>query len=218
MHATFMYWFLPLFWEVRSKFFWPTWHAFSYLCIISILPDGLGFALTHEEVYQNNFLPLSVEPVWQNPENNLLTTVVPFDTISFEYIAAGGESHIIIGNFKTDEECNWGTELNEPQPYSYYYFDDIRVEPCDEIVHVEENGLENGAWLYPNPSSGKIRLNIPTNGSFPLRIYNLQGQVCLEEWVNGRSILDLRHLESGTYIVSMEHSGQLIQQRLILNH
>ncbi len=74
--------------------------------------------------------------------------------LSWAYTASGGESYIIIGNYKDDNNTSY-TCVNENafNPYSYYYIDDVSVElgacsaPCNldvSIQSTQEDCVEGG--------------------------------------------------------------------------
>ena len=85
--------------------------------------------------------------------------------LSWEYTATGGESHIIIGNFKNDANTSYTcVNQNAFNPYSYYYIDDVSVVPgacqvgCSldvDIQSSQEDCIEGGqATLTANVTGG----------------------------------------------------------------
>ncbi|NOT35640.1 MAG: hypothetical protein HOP12_15960 [Candidatus Eisenbacteria bacterium] len=70
---------------------------------------------------------LLVTPQFETPANTFLNDKTNWILVSGTFVAAGGESHIVIGSFRDDASTNL-----EPQPENwpgaYYYIDDVTVE------------------------------------------------------------------------------------------
>lgn len=83
-------------------------------------------------VYTSYTLPFS--PQVSNPVNNYIADKLNWTLISGQYVAAGGEDHIVIGNFFDDASSPSLTLPTGTQPWSYYYLDDVSVTlvppPC----------------------------------------------------------------------------------------
>ena len=62
-----------------------------------------------------------------NPANNLLTSTNNWMLVQGIYTATGGENYLTLGNFLSDADTT-GVPAAGPQPYAYYYFDDVSVE------------------------------------------------------------------------------------------
>jgi hypothetical protein len=72
---------------------------------------------------------LNVTPQVVNPPTNVITSTNSWVLIQGTYTAAGGETHLTLGNFKSDAAT---TALPGPgalTAYAYYYIDDVRVGP-----------------------------------------------------------------------------------------
>jgi hypothetical protein len=82
-----------------------------------------------------NYLPLAVTPQVESPANVPLANSAGWTLVSGVVVAAGGEDHIVIGNFHDDP--NTATSLGPGQwpGGAYYYVDDVSVElqtPVDQ--------------------------------------------------------------------------------------
>ena len=77
---------------------------------------------------------LTYQPVVENIQGNIITDSSGWVLISGEFIAAGGEQYLIIGNFKDDANT---TALDVfPQKFygtSYYYMDEVILEQIPSV-------------------------------------------------------------------------------------
>ena len=103
----------------------------------------------------NNQDPLLYLPDVNNvPTNN-------FDTLSWTlvsgfYTATGGESFIVIGNFKNDLQTETILYNNaSPIDYIYCYIDDVSLTPLSTTTVNELNASQSIA-IFPNPATDQI--------------------------------------------------------------
>ena len=91
------------------------------------------------------------------------------------------------------------------------------IEIALSELEIAENVLANVA-CFPNPSNGKIRLELPKNSSENSTLYvynNLGQQVYKTEILQQETEYDFSFLEKGIYYLSVNNSGEKI--KLILN-
>lgn len=71
--------------------------------------------------------------------------------------------------------------------------------------------------IYPNPSSGRYIVNIPTDwqGS-RATIYDITGRVLISERVERAAVFDLSEVGRGCYFIRIEDGERIMQQKLIL--
>ncbi len=62
-----------------------------------------------------------------------------------------------------------------------------------------ENIAANDLVIYPNPSTGIIKLPKHLNGAFS--VYNIKGSIVFYRQINGSSKMDISHLEEGIYFI-----------------
>jgi hypothetical protein len=74
----------------------------------------------------------------------------------------------------------------------------------NKVVGVQSYGDSNFS-LYPNPTSGKLSINLLSAGKATVRIVSMLGQQIFAEQVSGASglTIDLSAFESGTYMVQV---------------
>ena len=101
------------------------------------LADTAGWALDRLGAYLsvgpvgfiNNYAPLNFTPQIENPANAYLTDKVNWMLISGTFTTAGGETHITIGSFHDDANTNLQFVGGDWPGGTYYYIDDVSVEP-----------------------------------------------------------------------------------------
>lgn len=91
--------------------------------------------------------PLNLTPQVENPSANLLTSTNGWMLVQGTFVAAGGENHITIGNFRSDANTTattaWGTN------HSYYYIDDVAVTPLCSFTN--KTVLCGSQWDFDTP-------------------------------------------------------------------
>lgn len=87
----------------------------AYLSVGSVGPVG-------------NFAPLPFTPQIESPANVYLNDTVNWMLIGGTYTAAGGEDHIVIGNFHDDATTSFQLGPGNWPGGSYYFVDDVSVE------------------------------------------------------------------------------------------
>ena len=76
-----------------------------------------------------NWAPLAVTPQVESPANVPLANATGWTLISGSLVAAGGEDHITIGSFRNDASTALTPGPGTWPGGSYYYVDDVSVEP-----------------------------------------------------------------------------------------
>ena len=78
--------------------------------------------------------------------------------------------------------------------------------------------LTNSFELFPNPNDGKmITLNYPEKVNATVRITDMSGRVVYNDTLelNGKTVLPVM-VEKGTYIISVNAKGQLMNKKLVV--
>ncbi len=76
----------------------------------------------------------------------------------------------------------------------------------------------NEVKLYPNPINDILYLsNLNSFEKFSIRIYDMKGQLILKKFLETERILDLSHLSSGVYLLSLIDSSNkiILNQKII---
>jgi hypothetical protein len=80
-----------------------------------------------------NYAPLSFTPQIESPANVYLNDTVNWMLVSGTYTAAGGEDHIVIGNFHDDATTSFQLGPGNWAGGSYYFVDDVSVEVEQQV-------------------------------------------------------------------------------------
>jgi len=161
-----------------------------------------------------NFLPLYETPQICSPPSSFITDDTGWTLISGLYTAHGGEEYITIGKFGNDvniDTVSTGvTAYSSPGMLSaYYYIDDISVVLCDSTVGTSTIKM-NYFTLYPNPTSGKFRVESGEFGVETIEIYDLFGRLILR---TNEPDIDMSTYPAGLYIWSVgEARGKLVKE------
>lgn len=119
---------------------------------------------------------LPVAPQIEHPFGNPITNKTGWTIVSGSYVAAGGEDHIVIGNFYDNPTTMLVTGLGGPYSFAYYYLDDVAVTavvppcltppagmvawyPLDELA-----GATTVADIAPPPGSLVNNVGLPLPG------------------------------------------------------
>ena len=101
---------------------------------------------------------------------------------------------------------------NEPAP-------DGRFEICVEhgaAVGISMASQVRGLRLYPNPTAGRLRIELPEGGK-TLQIFNLEGQVLqIYSATTGVLDLDLSNLSKGLYLAVIQTENGVWREKIVL--
>lgn len=102
---------------------------------------------------------------------------------------------------------------------NYLYLDNINISGSTGILEASES---NGVFIYPNPSTGVINIQMQNFESQPvtLTIFNANGQTVQKRLLSEKQIsekVDISSFASGLYFVQIVQSGIIYQKKVILN-
>lgn len=82
------------------------------------------------------------------------------------------------------------------------------------IILLQQANNASLLQVYPNPASQAIQLN--TNlSSGTLKVYNMQGNVVMQQsWKRGESVAIAR-LAAGTYVVELQSTNAVVKERFV---
>ena len=119
----------------------------------------------------------NVVPQAENPSTNLLASASSWMLVQGTFTAIGFESHLTIGNFRTDAATTYVTNNSAGQfpDYAYYYFDDVSVVALCDPSMTNKTVVCGSAWAFdPFPifdscSGGNVSVSSTwaTNGFCP---------------------------------------------------
>lgn len=86
-----------------------------------------------------------------------------------------------------------------------------------DVMGTEENPvLQDDGLIYPNPSGGKITMNLPAETK-QIEVVSLNGQTLLKINTAGKKSVSLEHLESGCYIIKFISEKGIRTKKIIVN-
>jgi len=156
----------------------------------SLATSGQSFKIRVKAVVNgnNSFVPSS--------EFNL-TNEYPQNPFEFEYIIPDNTSSIQVQVMLGNDQ---GT----------YFLDDFdtSIEDAEILSNYEEIIVKNKKTIYPNPSSGSIRiLGIYEKQAY--KIYNLMGAKVLKGSINFNENIEIQHLKRGLYFLKLENGNPI---------
>ena len=107
--------------------------------------DKMGILLSSGPIYQPGSDPIPLVP--QIESASMLDDTLNWSLISGIYIAAGGEDHITIGNFRNNSSTSVydhgmnGSSCLLNNSNAYYYIDDVRVERIFEKIVISGDNI-----------------------------------------------------------------------------
>lgn len=80
------------------------------------------------------------------------------------------------------------------------------------------NVLANSLKIYPNPSSGKVNINLPSTNEVSFEVVNTLGATVYAETKTGNSQyqLDFSNLNNGVYFIATKQSGMVTQNKITI--
>lgn len=152
--------------------------------------------------------------------DSVITDTVNWTMISGSFIADSSYNYISIGNFFKNQNTDTIQIVNSPiSSGAYYFIDDIRVstDSMYTVTSVQSISRQNSFSVYPNPSTGIIKLKVANNQSLNIiTIYNALGQSVYNYEFKKSESLDLRFLDTGIYHVVIRNSQSQYSTKLII--
>lgn len=156
---------------------------------------------------------IPVTPSFSNLNGNFITDTMNWILVSGEYIAAGGEKFMTIGNFF--DNANTDTVGNGTS--TYYYIDDISVIDCG-WVGLAELSLSSNITIFPNPSIGIFHVNIKNISEYEVIVYTLLGEkidIIATKSTTGL-IIDLNNSDEGAYFLRIKSGSTIFHKKIII--
>lgn len=106
-------------------------------------------------------------------------------------------------------------------------FDNIDVEPFKTSIAsaVEENVLESGLSIFPNPTNGVLNVNLNLSGATTVNIsvMNMLGEVVYQNSKNfgagaQQTALDLSDIAQGSYVMNVLADGMTATRKVTITH
>ena len=161
----------------------------------------------------NNYLPLPVSPQIENPL--FITDTAGWTLITGDYLASGGESYLVIGNFKNDSLTDM-TTIIQPTGGSviFIYIDDISLT---QSTGIPENVNSNITNIFPNPAQGNFTIRLKNRSEkVKLKIYDVTGKTVLMKDYFDTQVLHIQlEAQAGIYFAEINFSSGLVDRKKI---
>jgi len=156
----------------------------------------------------SGYLPLPFTPQVNNSSGVLDT--LNWTLISANYTATGGESFLIIGNYKDDSNTN-PIIINSSAGYNgaYCYIDDVSLSLCTGI---EEQTANGEAKIYPNPFNDKLTVRNIENELSEILLYDIGSRKLLQQSFTNSSSINTEQLEKGIYLYELRNKNGVIKK------
>ncbi|HMC97142.1 MAG TPA: T9SS type A sorting domain-containing protein, partial [Flavobacteriales bacterium] len=92
----------------------------------------------------------------------------------------------------------------------------IRLTSNASIGMREHTELE-GVTVFPNPTTGTLRINTTQTGKCSVEVLNMLGEVVMTDSFTGNTVLDLTAFANGVYSVRVSNNKATTVQRVTLN-
>ncbi len=155
------------------------------------ISDDIGLAFS-DTVFPNSDL-LDFTPAIANRQGKFINNSNDWVLIYGFYEAKGGELHLVLGNFFDNEETSIKRRYGEegPEQSTYFYIDDVVVEPCnvrftEEIIQTEDSTICPGESITLNAVMQEDSDIFWENGSRDTnRVITLPGTYILDMEIRG---------------------------------
>jgi hypothetical protein len=193
------------FWVLRSNF--------------QLASDRFGAYFSTAEVSQNVTSVLNFTPQVERAPGSVVTGSA-WTEISGQFMAAGGETHILIGSFANDAATT--TQLVNPGSTSavaYYRIDDISVIPCN--VGIEEKLDASRIDVFPQPAEGALTVRFPAAWDLvSAEIIALDGRIVRGgdpvAQRTGLLEMDVFGLPAGMYVLNLRTARSSVARRIVV--
>ena len=189
------------------------WSDPNHCAVIGITPEyGVNYSWT-------STLPIPVE-TWPyglvHPASyySLVFNSYTIGNPTVCYPLYDGNGLMVTNTVTASSPC--GTSGSDAMTYTYYLCYGCRTSEFG--FPVEDNNNVEISDIYPNPTAGKLRLQIPANAaSVNVIIDDLKGTRIYESNSISSQDIDLGNRESGIYILRTNIDGQIKNQKIVLN-
>ncbi len=137
--------------------------------------------------------------MWDNTSNPAFSDI-PYEGQEMTFDLSAYSGTVMFGFYAESTIFNGGE-------FCDIFVDELRVNQTVGIKNISNN-----ISIYPNPSSGFV--NIVTDDSYKLKVYNISGQIILEKNIVKEDKLFIH--ESGIYLLNFSNNKKSFTKRLIV--
>lgn len=190
--------------------------------------SNVGLYFSDTQVVNADNDTLNYSPQIFNIATNVLLDTATWTVISGQFVAAGGEKFITIGNFLPNSLT---TVANDTQSFNlaYYFIDDVSVMKCSQVgTSVQSVAQQVNVQLNPNPVSNALQITINgLVGNAKIEIVNTLGQIVFSRDIitsntfhqatstSSVQAVDMSHLPIGFYAVNVTSNNTRVSRKLL---
>jgi len=190
--------------------------------------NQIGIHFSQTEISVNTDFHLSLTPQIVVSPNDYIVDKVNWLKFNFSYIASGGEEYIILGNFNDTSAIDTmfvdgGRKAELAYIGTYYYIDNIYFGQCDSLPQDTSIGLTerklnyNEAKVFPNPTKGRINIEVERSDNYKLEVFDKAGRsVMTDAFIGSSTQLNLKDLTRGIYFLRVISDRRAYYQKIIL--
>jgi OmpA-OmpF porin, OOP family len=160
-----------------------------------------------------NALHIAVTPQIEN-NAGVLGSTTAWMQVSGNFIAAGGEQYITIGNFH-DDASTTVTQVGNIGSYGAYYFVDEVIVKAEDATTVETDNAGK-VMLYPNPLRDELHVHMGNLNSAEIILRDVSSRIVIQRDIENPASLNMSALARGLYICEIRKDGALIARKKVL--
>lgn len=177
----------------------------------------MGMYLSSDSLFSGSASNLGYIP--QLEETSAIIEKSAWVKLSYQYIAAGGEKYLTIGNFRDNSmsdtlNTNDGGDMNNVDYVAAYYFIDdvsIKEDTSTGFLEIPKSKIS----IFPNPTNGIIHIHGNTQMKVCSLVNILTQQIGIVKY-NSKSEIDISENMPGVYLLYLLFNDQIITQKIIL--
>ncbi|HEU4718323.1 MAG TPA: T9SS type A sorting domain-containing protein [Bacteroidia bacterium] len=179
--------------------------------------DQFGAYFSTSNINQTTTGVLNYTPQVHNLTGNFLSSSTSWMQISGSFVAAGGESYIVIGNFSNDANTDTlVANSSSSSKVAYYMVDDISVNASG--VGIDENLVAGGIIVYPTPASDRI--NVQADGAGSVTLLDATGRLVQNMQVEnpqpGKFVLNVAECSEGVYFLNIYSDNGVTTKKVVI--
>ena len=90
----------------------------------------------------------------------------------------------------------------------------VYVDTCTSSIN---NLSEKRISIYPNPTNGKVNIDLPEGEDFLFTLSDLQGRIVLQEKnIAEEFVFDTKEISKGTYLIKLESVKEKYSKKLLI--
>lgn len=144
--------------------------------------------------------------------SGFVTDTLNWTHITGNYTAHGGESYLIIGNFKDDAHTAYTAASNTNYSYAYYYIDDVsltKIPACNTGI----NNLSQNITVTVSANAVQNNITVSTACTQPCRfiLYDMAARKMLQHTFTNTATVNAAQLTKGMYLYSIQTPNGLLK-------